>query len=435
MALVEGCKHELEITIPAAEVDKEIEKVATKIQARAHLPGFRPGKAPLSMIRSRFGGEIRQEALESLLPKHFRKMADAEKLDVVGTPSVTPLAFEPGQDVKFKAEFEVAPEFELGEYRGVTVPYAQPEVADADVDARLEEIREQKAEYINLDPRPAESGDVALVDVHSSGQWEGEPFHAHDMQIELGSAKTLPGFTEALTGMSPGEEKHINVTYPEDHAQEHLAGKTVEFHVHFKTLQRKELPELNDEFAKDLGDFQSLGELTDAIRRNVMHERETQAQRSAKDAIADKLADMHPFPVPEAYLDRQVQMYVDNLMSDQAARGVDVKKLNFDMARLKEAMRDRATRQVRASLLLDKIASREAIGATQDEVDGEVQRYAKQHREPVAAVRKRFEENGTMARIANVIRNEKILNFLFEHARKEAPSETPVETPAQSKEE
>jgi trigger factor len=152
---------------------------------------------------------------------------------------------------------------------------------------------------------------------------------------------------------------------------------------------------------------------------------------------------MHPFAVPESYLDRQVQMYVDNLMSDQAARGVDVKKLNFDMARLKEAMRDRATRQVRASLLLDKIASREAIGATQDEVDGEVQRYAKQHREPVAAVRKRFEENGTIARIANVIRNEKILNFLFEHARKEAPTEhpadtpieTPIETPAQSKEE
>lgn len=424
MALVEGCKHELEITIPAAEVEQEIGKVAAKIQARAHLPGFRPGKAPLSMIRTRFGGDIRQDALESLLPKYFRKAADAEKLDVVGTPSITDIQFEPGQDVKFKAEFEVAPEFELGEYRGVTIPYSQPEVTDADVEERLEDLRKQKAEYVNLDPRPAEVGDVALVDLHSSGNWEGEPFHAHDMQIELGSADTLPGFTDALTGMNPGDEKHITVTYPEEHAQEHLAGKTVEFHVHFKTLQKKELPELNDEFAKDLGDFQSIDELKDAIRRNTLHERETQAQRAAKDAIADKLADMHPFAVPETYLDRQVQMYIDNLMSDQAARGVDVKKLNIDTARLKEAMRDRATRQVRASLLLDRIATREAIGAMQDEVDAEVQRYAKQHREPVAAVRKRFEENGTIARIANVIRNEKILNFLFEHARKEAPAET-----------
>jgi len=424
MALVEGCKHELEITIPAAEVEQEIGKVAAKIQARAHLPGFRPGKAPLSMIRSRFGGEIRQDALENLLPKHFRKAADAEKLDVVGTPSITDIQFEPGQDVKFKAEFEVAPEFELGEYRGVTIPYSQPEVTDADVEQRLEDLRKQKAEYVNLDPRPAENGDVALVDLHSSGNWEGEPFHAHDMQIELGSPDTLPGFTEALTGMNPGEEKHIQVTYPEEHAQEHLAGKTVEFHVHFKTLQKKELPELNDEFAKDLGDFQSFDELKDAIRRNLLHERESQAQRAAKDAIADKLADQHPFAVPETYLDRQVQMYIDNVMSEQAARGVDVKKLNIDTSRLKEAMRDRATKQVRASLLLDRIATREAIGATQDEVDAEITRYAKQHREPVAAVRKRFEENGTVARIANVIRNEKILNFLFEHARKEAPAET-----------
>jgi len=421
MALVEGCKHAIEVVIPASVVEEETGKVAETIRARAHIQGFRPGKAPLSMIRARYGRDIRQEALENLLPKYFRQEVEKDHLDVVGSPNITNIEYEAGQDVKFKAEFEVAPSVELQEYRGVTVTYEQPTVSDDDVAERLEGLRKQKADFVNLDPKPIETGEVALVDLHSVSGVEGEPIHANDMQVELGAEETIKEFSEHIVGMSPGDEKTIAVVYPEEYGQERLAGKTVEFHVHLKNVQKKELPELNDDFAKDLGDFQSLEELKDVIRRNTVQERETAAQRTAKDAIVDKLVDMHQFPVPEAYLDRQAEIYIDRVLSEQASRGVDTRNMKLDPARVKEATRDRATKEIKASILLERIADREAIGATQEEVDAEVTRFSKQNREPVAAVRKRFEENGTLGRIAHAIRTEKVLNFLFENARKEAP--------------
>lgn len=427
MALIEGCKHELEITIPVEEVEKESEKVAEDVRAKAKIPGFRPGKVPLSMIRQRYGATIRQEALENLLPKFFRKRIEEEHLHVVSTFSVKDLEFEAGKPVKFKAEFEVAPEVELGEYRGISVPYAQPVVTDEDVIERLESLRKRKADYANLDPRPAEMGDVVVVDLHSVSGLEGEPMHAHDLQVELGSPETLPGFNDHLVGLTPGDETNITVTYPEEYAQERLAGKTVEFHVAVKQLQRKELPELNDEFAKDLGDFQTLDELKETIRNNMLREREMAAQRQAEDAIAEKLAETHNFPVPEAFIDRQVDMYIERFLSEHAAQGMDPKKIPVNREKVKEAMRDRAIKEIKTSLLLEKVADTESIVTTKDEVDAEVQRFAKQEREPVAAVRKRFEENGTLGRIAHAIRTEKTLNFLFEHARKEAPAEPVAE--------
>ncbi|MBL8176706.1 MAG: trigger factor [Bryobacterales bacterium] len=426
MALVEGCKHAIEVVIPASVVEEETGKVAESIRARAHIQGFRPGKAPLSMIRARYGREIRQEALENLLPKYFREEVEKDHLDVVGSPNITDIQYESGQDVKFKAEFEVAPEVELQDYRGVAVPYEQPSVSDADVEERIEQLRKQKADYVNLDPKPIETGEVAMVDLHSVSGVEGEPIHAHDMQIELGAEETIKEFSEHIVGMSPGDEKIIAVTYPEEYGQERLAGKTVEFRVNLKNVQKKELPELNDEFAKDLGDFQTIDELKDVVRRNALQEREMAAQRAAKDAIVDKLVESHEFPVPEAYLDRQAEIYIDRVLGEQASRGVDVKNLKLDPARVKEATRDRATKEIKASILLERISEREAIAATQDEVDAEVNRFAKQNREPVAAVRKRFEENGTLGRIAHAIRTEKVLNFLFENARKEA-SAAPAE--------
>ncbi|MCC6390015.1 MAG: trigger factor [Bryobacterales bacterium] len=431
MALIEGCKHELEITIPVEEVEQESEKVAEDIRAKAKMPGFRPGKVPMSMIRQRYGSSIRQEALENLLPKFFRKRIEEEHLHVVSSFNVKDLEFEAGKPVTFKAEFEVAPEVELGEYRGISVPYAQPAVTDEDVNERLEALRKRKADYANLDPRPAEMGDVVVVDLHSVSGLEGEPMHAHDLQVELGSPETLPDFNDHLVGLTPGDEANITVTYPEEYAQERLAGKTVEFHVDVKQLQRKELPELNDEFAKDLGDFQTIEELKETIRNNTLRERETAAQRQAKDAIAEKLADTHNFPVPEAFIDRQVDLYIERFLSEHAAQGMDPKKIPVNREKVKEAMRDRAIKEIKTSLLLEKVADTESIVTTKDEVDAEVQRFARQEREPVAAVRRRFEDNGTLGRIAHAIRTEKTLNFLFEHARKEAPAEPAAEESAE----
>ncbi|MBI4903705.1 MAG: trigger factor [Acidobacteria bacterium] len=426
MAFVEGCKHELEVIIPTEDVLAETAKVAESFRAKANLPGFRPGKAPLSMIRSRFSDRIKQEVLENLVPRFLRKKVEEEHLDMVGTPEVSGLHYHEGQDVHFKVTLEVAPEIELKEYRGVTVAYAPPEVDEAELNARINEIRKSKADYANIDPRPAESGDVAVIDLVSVGGLEGEPMKAEELQVELGSEETVAGFNDLL-GVSPGDTKNITIEYPANYGQERLAGKTVEFSVYLRRLQRKELPELNDDFAKDLGDFQTYDELIQAIRTNMQREKEYSAQRAAKDSIVDKLAEMHPFPVPDTYVDRQVEIYIDQIF-----QGHEKEREKVDFKRVKEAMHDRAVKEIRGSLVLDKIATAETIHATQDEVDGELNRYAKQQREPVAAVRKRFQENGTIGRIASSIRTEKTLNFLFENARKEAPVAT-TEPSAQEK--
>jgi trigger factor len=426
--LVEGCKHEVEITVPVDEVARETDRVVADIQSKARLPGFRPGKAPISLIRTRFAHQVREDVLESLLPKFFKKKMEEEELQPVGRPSVKDVEFKDGEPLKFKAEFEVAPEIELGEYRGVTVHYHEPEVSDADIDKRIDEIREQKAEYVNIDPRPAADGDYAVVSLDSvSGV--NKPVHQDEMQLKVGDPDTMQVFSETLRGMSPEEEKEFDVTYPEDYGKENLAGKTVRFRLKLKMIRTKELPEINDEFAQDLGDYPTLADLREAIRKQIFQDREFSAQGKAKDELIERLVEAHDFPVPEAYIERQVESQLETQFRSLAERGIDPSKLQLDWGKLKEAQRPKALQAVKASLLIDKIAEREAIHTTNDEVDHEVQRIAKQEREPVAATRKKLEKEGIIGRIAYQIRSNKTMNFLFEHARKEA-GERPEPEPA-----
>ena len=422
MAQVEGCKHQIEVTIPVTEVDQETERVITDLRKKVRLPGFRPGKAPASLVRTKFSSEIRKEVLDNLLPRFFQKKLEEENLQVVGQPSVTDVHFHQGEPIRFKAEFEVAPSIELGEYRGVTVPYREPVVTDQDVEDRLNGIREQKAEYVNIDPRPIEDSDYAVVSLKSRGGVEA-PVEQDEMTLHIGDPETFPAFTEALRGAAPGDERDFAITYPEDFGQQKLAGKTVDFHAVVKAIRRKELPEANDEFARDLGDYQTLDELKDTIRKTIFREREIRAQQDAKEKIVKKLVESHDFPVPEAYLDRQIEIQVENEVRQLAAQGVDPRKLEIDWRKVRESQRDRAIHDVKASLLLDRIADREAIEVLQDEVDREVQRIAKQRRGAVAVVRPQLEKDGTIRRIAGHIRTEKTLNMLFEQARKEAPAE------------
>jgi len=418
--LIEGCKHELEITVPVEDIQKETDRVVANIQKRAKLPGFRPGKAPIGIIRTRFNSEIRQDVLEAILPKAFTAKAQAEHLQVVSTPSVKDVHFHEGEPLRFKAEFEVAPEFELKEYRGLPVEYEDPQVTDEEVEARIGTIREQKAEYINEDPRPLADGDFAVVSLHSIAGVEGEPIDNDDMMLHIGDPDTMPEFSENLRGVSPGEDREFDVKYPDDYTQARIAGKTVRFEVKLKAVRRKELPEVNDEFAKDLGDYQNLEELRNAVRTSIQAEKTRAAQEEAKAKLIEELVNQHEFPVPEAFVDKQIERTVS---SHFLSRGIDPRHLKLDWDKVKENQKDRAVRDVRGSLLLEKVADKEGIHTTKDEVDREVQRIARQEREPAAAVRMRLEKDGTLARIASHIRTEKTLSFLFEHARKSAKAE------------
>ena len=418
--MAESCKQTLEITVPLAEVEAETERVIGKIRQRARIPGFRPGKVPADLIRKRFASDIRQEVIESLIPKHFRRRVEQDNLKVVGTPDVREVKFEQGEPIRFKAEFEVAPSIDLQDYTDLTVPYSEPEVTDQDVDHRVEELREQKADYINIDPRPVEDGDYAVVSLHSLAGVPGKPIEEEELVLHVGADTTFAAFSDNLRGMTPGEEKEFDVTYPDDYGEERLSGKTVRFRMNLKVIRKKELPEINDEFARDLGDYQNLQELKEAIRKALFREREIAAQRAAKDKLVDQLVEIHQFPVPEAFVDRQIEMQLEQRLRLMAMQGVDPRSVKVDWAKLKESNRERAVHDVKASLILDRVADREAIEPLQDEVDREVQRIARQEREPVAAARMRLEKDGSLRRIAMRIRTEKTLDFLFSHARKVA---------------
>jgi trigger factor len=416
----DDCKRTIEISVPAAEVDQETERVVSSLASRVKLPGFRPGKAPASLVRSRFAGDIREEVVRGLVPKHFHKHAEDKNLRVVGTPDVTDIHYHPGEALTFKAEFEVAPEFELKPYRGIAVPYQEPEVTAEQVDKRLDDLREQKAEFVNEAPRPLADGDFAVVSLEAQGEVEEALRKRDELVVEVGCADTLEAFSTNLRGMSPEEEREFDVAYPEDYGDDKLSGRTVRFRAQLKGIRRKDLPELNDAFAADLGDFKTLEELREEIRKSLQREQEFLAQQRAKAKLVDELVKSHEFPVPEALVDRQIQNQVEQYLRGLAAQGADLDSVKLDWAKVRETQRERATQEVKASLLIEKIADGEGIGVTNEEVDREVQRIARQNREAVAATRQRLEQDGSLNRVASRIRADKTLSLLFEHSTKVA---------------
>lgn len=418
MALIEGCKHSMEITVPLDEVEAETERVVERIRQKARLPGFRPGKVPANLVRTRFASDIRQEVLEALVPKGLQKQIEAENLKVVGRPDVSGVHFHTGEPLRFKADFEVAPTIELKEYTDLKVVYVQPEVNDEDENKRLEELRDSKAEYVNIDPRPVVDGDYAVVHLRSIGGVEGAPVDQDELVLKVGDQDTLAAFSENLMGMTPGEEKEFEVAYPDDYGSDRLRGKRVTFRLTLKMIRKKDLPEMNDDFAKDLGDFQNLDEVRIEMRKRILAEREFSAQSAAKNRLVEKLVEMHDFPVPETYVERQIELSIEQQVRQLAASGVDPRNLKIDWEKARQNQREKAIGDVKASLLLDRIAEREGIAAMNDEVDREVQRIARQDREMVAAVRRRLEKDGSLGRIASHIRTQKTLDFLFDQARK-----------------
>ena len=417
MALVEGCKHSLEITIPVDAVDLETEKAVGSFQKQAKIPGFRPGKAPANLIRRHFESNIRQQIFENLVPRFLDEQLKAENLRPVDRPNISDLHFEPGEPIRFKADFEVVPEIQLGDYRGLKVEYADPVVSDEDVNKRVDEIRDSKSTFANEEPRPLADGDFAVLSLESIAGAD-EPVQTDEITLEVGGKDTLEGFNENLRGMSPGEEKDFDVAYPEDYGQEKLAGKTITFHAVVKGVRRKEMPELNDEFAQDLGDYRNLEELRDAVRKGIFSQRSTEAQEAAKNKLVDTLVDSHEFPVPNAFVEQQIRTRLEQSLRSLAGQGVDLDSLNLDWSKIKETQRDRAFREVKASLLLEAVSRREEIAATNDEVDREVERMARQQREPVLALRPKLEKNGTLNNIASQIQTGKTLQFLFDNAEK-----------------
>lgn len=406
------CRRELDLEIPATDVQKAIERVAREFARVARVPGFRPGKAPIPLIRRRFADDIKGEVLQSLLPGQIDKAVKDQKLVPITQPQVDHVDYAEDRPLKFRASFEVLPEFELGTYKGLKVEVEKAQVTDADVDKTLEAMRERAANFVPVEDRALESGDYAQLKLVGTPVGGGEPLKADNVLCHLGAEETLEAFTQNLIGAKAAEQRRFDVEYPADYPDRKLAGKKFVYNAEVVAVKQKKLPELNDELAKDVSDAKTLEELRGKIREDLAKELEAHHAAAVREAVLAKIVVAHDFPVPEALVENQMDVRLERAVRTLAAQGVDPRAVNVDWVAMRRRQHPRAIEDVKAELILDRIATAENIEATDEDIDQEILKIAERSGESVPALRASLTKQGGVDRMRSKLRSDKTLEWL-----------------------
>jgi trigger factor len=411
------CRRELDLEIPAEEVSKATEKVAKEFARIARVPGFRPGKAPISLIKRRFAEDIKGEVLQKLVPDRVEQAVNEQKLTPVSQPQVERLDFAEGQPVKFRAVFEVLPEFELGNYKGLNIEMPVMDVTDVDVAKALEETRERAAAFAPVEGRAVENGDYVQIKLAGTPAGGGEPLQADSVLCHIGAEETMEPFNENLRGANIGEHKNFDVAYPADYPDQKLSGKTYNYAVEVLGIKNKKLPELNDEFAKDVSDAATLDELKKKITESLEHQRDHRQKELQREKVLAELVKLHDFPVPESLVEHQMDVRLERVVRSLAAQGVDPRAVNVDWVSLRKRQQERATDDVKAELIIDRIATAENIDVTEEEVEHELEHMATHSGESAEAARARLTKQGALDRMKAKLRSDKTLDWLAQNAQ------------------
>jgi trigger factor len=411
------CRRELDLEIPAEEVSKAMERVAKEFARIANVPGFRRGKAPISLIRRRFADDIKGEVLQSLVPERVEKAVAEQKLTPVSQPQVDKLDYAEGQPLKFRAVFEVLPDFELGNYKDLEIEMPAMEITDEDVTKALEEMRERAAAFAPVEGRAVENGDFVQLKLLGTPAGGGDPLQADSVLCHIGAEETMAAFNENLRGAKAGEHKNFDVVYPADYPDAKLAGKTYRYAAEVLGIKTKKLPELNDEFAKDVSDAATLDELKKKVRENLEHQRDHKHKELLHEKALAALVKLHDFPVPEALVEHQMDVRLERVVRSLAAQGVDPRAVNVDWVTLRRRQQERAADDVKAELIVDRIASKESIDVNDQEVDHELQHLAGHSGESAEAIRARLTKQGTLDRMKAKLRSDKTLDWLAQNSR------------------
>ncbi len=411
-----SCRRELDLEIPAEEVTKATERVAKELARVARVPGFRPGKAPVSLIKRRFADDIKGEVLQSLVPERVEKAVAEQKLSPVSQPQVDKLDFNEGQPLKFRAVFEVLPEFELGTYKGLAIEMPPMDVTEEDVNKTLEETRERAAAFAPVEGRAVENGDFAQLKLVGTPEDGSEPIQADSVLCHVGAEETMQPFNESLRGANIGDHKEFDVEYPADYPDEKLAGKKFHYAADLTGIKTKKLPELNDEFAKDVSDAATLEELKTKIRENLVHQRDHRQKDLQRERVIAELVKLHDFPVPESLVESQMDVRLERMVRSLAQQGVDPRAVNLDWSALRGRQQERAKDDVKAELIIDRIASTEKIDVTDEEVEHELEHLASHSGESMEALRARLTKQGALDRMKAKLRSDKTLDWLAQNA-------------------
>lgn len=420
----QDCKRAVEVEIPAAEVEREYSRIAQDLQKRARIPGFRPGKAPVSLVRRRYEGHIREEVLESMVPAYLRTALERENFSPVSRPAIEELKFPAGEAIRFKARFEVLPEFELGDYRSLRIPppEAPTEAPEARVDRVLEQLREGEAKLEETSDTAAADGLTVIADlerrqvvsreVGSGEAAAAEPRATRDVEIAVGGEDTRPEFSNALRGAAVGDTRQAVVHYPDEEAPE-LAGKTFEFQIAVKALKRKHLPELDDEFARR-HQHDSLAAMRTSLRERGDEWMAQHLRAEARNRAAEELLKLHEFVPPESMVEQQTQILLERQARELARQGVPAEQLRaLDWSRARARQREQAEKEVRLSILLDRIADAERIQAPEAELEEEVAAVARRSGQPAAAERRRMEKSGALDAARAGLRRSRVLDWML----------------------
>jgi trigger factor len=411
------CRRELDLEIPAEEVSKATEKVAKDFAKVARVPGFRPGKAPVSLIKRRFASDIKGEVLQTLVPEHVEKAVAEQKLTPVSQPQVDKLEYNEGQPLKFRASFEVLPEFSLGDYKNLEIEMPETAITDETVANTLAEMQQRAAAFAPVEGRVVQNDDYVQVKLLGTPEGGGEPLQADSVLCHVGAEETMEPFNENLRGANVGDHKTFDVDYPADYPDAKLAGKKFHYSVDVLGIKTKKLPEINDEFAKDVSDAASLDELKKKVRDGLEHERDLRQKELQREKIIAELVKLHDFPVPESLIEHQMDVRLERVVRSLAQQGVDPRAVNVDWVSLRKRQQERAKDDVKAELIIDRIATEEKIDVTEEELQQELAHMASHSGESAEAIRARLTKQGALDRMKAKLRSDKTVDWLAQNAR------------------
>jgi len=442
---VNETRKNLVVEIPSTTVDAEFDKIARDYGKAARIPGFRPGKVPSKVVRQRFRDQILHDVAHGLIPRAVDEALRERGVEPVDTPDIKDVVVEEGQPLKFTATFETVPPIDPGDYATITLSRGGVTVDDAAVDQALAGLRERGARYEPVEDRGVEMGDSVLMDLVRTTQGKDskdekeskeqrddeaspEPEAAEDgrdetksdnhqnVTVDIGAAANPPGFDEQLAGLTMGAQKTFDVQYPDDYAIKELAGTKVSYDVTVKAVRKRIVPELDDEFAKDLGDFASLEALKVRVREDLEHEAKHESDRELRAALMTQLATRVTFEVPQALLEREIDRRVEEFVRRLIDQQIDPMKTNINWEEFRERQREAAADAVRGALVLDEVARREAVAVSRDEIEAEIGKYAERTGRTPAAVRARLEKEGGIGRLYSGLRRERAIDFLLSRA-------------------
>jgi len=412
---VSPVKKTIEVEIPADLIAAESQRVTADFSRQAKIPGFRPGKVPAGIVRTRFAKEIQEQVMERLLPLTFRDAIADKNLEIVGEPHLQHMdTFIEGAPVKYKAEFEVKPTFELGEYRGLAIDYPKIEVGDGDIGAMIDRIREQASAYRPVTDRGLEEGDFAMIEMTTSG--EGVDPDTRGGHFRLGEETPMPELHDALRGKMPGETASFDKTYPEDAQNESFRGKTIHHEVTLKEIRVQEKPEVTDEFAQSSGGWESVDQMREAIAADIRKHRELEVRRLKQTQIGELLLAAHEMEVPETLVEEELGKSLQNYARFLASQGVDIEQAQIDWRKMRDEFQPEAVKRVKRALILEQIAKKENLIVSDVEVDAEIRRAAKEADRDFAEVKHRIKHDGGYEALRMSLSQERALDLVLREA-------------------